>query len=100
MTDDLIKQTNSKNQLYKQFKQTRPNNPKYERRKINLETCKRIYRRDIHSAKRTYYFMLLNKYKTDMKQTWFIINNFCKMNNKEVNITLKINETIILIPKS
>ena len=29
-----------------------------------------------------------------MKQTWTIINNFCKMNNKEVNITLKINETI------
>ena len=30
-----------------------------------------------------------------MKQTWSVINNFCKMNNKEVNITLKINETII-----
>ena len=30
-----------------------------------------------------------------MKQTWSIINNFCKINNKEVNITLKINETII-----
>ena len=30
-----------------------------------------------------------------MKQTWSIINNFCKINNKEVNITLKINEAII-----
>ena len=30
-----------------------------------------------------------------MKQTWSIINNFCQINNKEVNITLKINETII-----
>ena len=30
-----------------------------------------------------------------MKQTWSIINNFCKINNKDVNITLKINETII-----
>ena len=31
-----------------------------------------------------------------MKQTWSIINNFSKKkNNKEVNITLKINETII-----
>ena len=60
-----------------------------------LETCKRIYRRNIDSAKKTYYFKLFNKYKTDMKQTWSIINNFCKINNKEVNITLKINETII-----
>ena len=30
-----------------------------------------------------------------MKQTWSIMNNFCKINNKGVNITLKINETII-----
>ena len=30
-----------------------------------------------------------------MKQTWFIINNFCKINNKEVNITLKTNETLV-----
>ena len=52
MTDDLLKQTNFKNKLYKQFKQTPPNNPEYERRKINLETCKRIYRRDIESAKK------------------------------------------------
>ena len=37
MTDDLLKQTNFKNKLYKQFKQTLLNNPKYERRKINLE---------------------------------------------------------------
>ena len=96
MTDDLLKQTNFKNKLYKQFKQTPPNNPEYERRKINLETCKRIYRRDIDSAKKTYYFKLFHKYKTDMKQTWSIINNFCKINNKEyVNITLKINETIV-----
>ena len=53
MTDDLLKQTNFKNKLYKQFKQTPLNNPEYERRKLNLETCKRIYRRDIDSAKRT-----------------------------------------------
>ena len=52
MTDDLLKQTNFKYKLYKQFKQTPPNNPEYERRKINLETCKRIYRRDIESAKK------------------------------------------------
>ena len=44
MTDDLLKQTNFKNKLYNQFKQTPPNNLEYERRKINLETCKRIYR--------------------------------------------------------
>ena len=43
MTDDLLKQTNFKNKLYKQFKQTPSNNPEYERRKIDLETCKRIY---------------------------------------------------------
>ena len=42
MTDDLLKQTNFKNKLYKQIKQTPPNTPEYERRKINLETCKRI----------------------------------------------------------
>ena len=95
MTYDLLKQTNFKNKLYKQFKQTPPKIPEYERRKINLETCKRIYRRDIDSAKKKHYFKLFNKYKTDMKQTWSIINNVCKINNKEVNITLKINETII-----
>ena len=38
---------------------------------------------------------MFNKYKTDLKQTWSIINNFCKTNNKKVNITLKVNETII-----
>ena len=65
MTDDLLKQTNFKNKLFKQFKQTPPNNPEYERRKINLETCKRIYRRNIDSAKRAYYFKLFNKYKTE-----------------------------------
>ena len=95
MTDDLLKQTNFKNKLYKQFKQTPSNNPEYEKRKITLETCKTIYRRDIDSAKKTYCFKLFNKYKTDIKQTWSIINNFCKINNKEVYITLKINETII-----
>ena len=31
-----------------------------------------------------------------MKQTCSIIKNFCKMNSKEVNITPKINETIII----
>ena len=56
------------------------------RKKKFLETCKRIYRRDIDSAKKLYYFMLFNNYKTDMKQTWSIINNFCEINNKEVNI--------------
>ena len=78
MTDDLLKQTNFKNRLNKEFKQTPPNNPEYERRKINLETCNRIYRRDIDSVKKNY-FKLFNKYKTDMKQTWSIINNFCKL---------------------
>ena len=52
MTDDLLNKTNFKNKLYKQFKQTQPNNPEYERIKINFETCKRIYRRDIDSAKK------------------------------------------------
>ena len=31
MTDDLLKQTNFKNKLYKQFKQTSLNNPEFER---------------------------------------------------------------------
>ena len=92
MTDDLLKLI-LKNKLYKQFKQTPPNNPEYERRKISLETCKRIYRRDIDSAKKLIILSCLTS--TDMKQTWFIINNVCKINNKQVNITLKINETII-----
>ena len=47
MTGDLLKQTNFKNKLYKEFKQTPPNNPENERGKINLETCKGIHRRDI-----------------------------------------------------
>ena len=42
MTGDLLKQTNFKNKLYKQIKQTPPNTLEYERKKINLETCKRI----------------------------------------------------------
>ena len=52
MTDDMLKQTNFKNKFYKHFKQTPPNNPEYMRRKINLEPCNRIYRRDIDSAKK------------------------------------------------
>ena len=29
-----------------------------------------------------------------MKQTWSITNNFCQTNNREVDITIKINEII------
>ena len=63
MTDDLLKQTNFKNKLYKQFKQTPHNNPNYERRKINLETWQRIYRRYIVSAKKHIILICLTSIK-------------------------------------
>ncbi len=95
MTDQLLQLINYKNTLYKEFKQTHPKHEKYKSRQLNLETCQRLVKNSKETAKRNYYFKLFNKYKTDMKQTWGVINDVFRKKSEQGEILLSIKNEII-----
>ncbi len=90
MTDQLLKEINHKNTLYKNFIQTPEHHDEYKQRELELSECQKMIRRNKDKAKRAYYFNLFNKFRTDIKNTWKQINTVLKVKAKETTIVLEV----------
>ena len=60
---------------YKTMKLARPESNEYHNAKINLNSFSNILKKDIRLAKTKYYHDRLNKFKSDSRKTWNIIND-------------------------
>ena len=69
MTNGLKKSSKRKQKLYNKFLKSRSSADE-----INYKAYKSFYQKLIKTAKKTYYSNQLNKYKTNIKKTWEILN--------------------------
>ena len=83
ITFGILKSIKFRDRLYKSYKLSSPNTVEFFNSKLNLSTYNRILNRTICYAKILYYHKEFNKYKTDSKQTWKIINSLIK--RKEIH---------------
>lgn len=91
ITNGILKSISRKNKLYKEWlkKKTDSLLSKYKNYKNKLTNL-------IRSSERLYYHEKLQQHKTDIKQTWKIINSILnKNNNQEYPKELKINGNLI-----
>ena len=73
MTDELLNQINQKNNMYREWKSSTDIN-QYNGRGINFQTYEKIIKKNIENAKHIFYHNVFKSYKTDMKNTWSMIN--------------------------
>ena len=83
MTNGIIKSIQYRDKMYVKLKTTPANSDQLHNLQINFRTYKNILRKTIRASKRTYYYNIFNKYKSDVKNTWATINDIiCKTKNK------------------
>ena len=76
ITRGILKSIKTKNMIYKQLQQTKPENTEeFETLKVRFKRFKKILLQSIQEAKRTYYLTTLERFKPDIKQAWTIIND-------------------------
>ena len=78
ITSGILHSIKFKDNLYKNFKSTRPETPSYDSQKINLHTYQSILNKNIRLVKTSYYSEQLNKYSKDIKKTWQTLNGIIK----------------------
>ena len=80
---DTLKSIKTKNMIYKQLQQTKPENTEeFETLKVRFKRFHKILRQSIQEAKRTYYLTTFERFKHDIKQTWTIINDTLQCKKK------------------
>ena len=79
ITNGILKSIKTKDIIYKMLKQANPANVEAcEILKTRFNRFHNILRQSIKEAKQIYYLRSFEKFKHDIKQTWFIINEvFC-----------------------
>ena len=71
------------------MKLAKPDSKEYQDAKINLNSFSNILKRDIRLAKSKYYHDRLNKFKSDSRKTWNIINDILWRNKSRKKIPQK-----------
>ena len=74
-TPSILASIKYKDNLYKTMKLAKPDSKEYHDAKINLNSFSNNLKRDIRLAKSKYYHDRLNKFKSDSRKTWNIIND-------------------------
>ena len=83
ITRGIFKSIKTKNMIYKQLQQTKPENTEeFETLKVRFKRFHKILRQSIQEAKRTYYLTTFERFKHDIKQTWTIINDTLQRKKK------------------
>ena len=83
ITRVILKSIKTKNMIYKQLQQTKPENTEeFETLKVRFKRFHKILRQSIQEAKRTYYLTTFERFKHDIKQTWTIINDTLQRKKK------------------
>ena len=90
MTSGILKSIKGRDKLYLQLKSTKPDSPLYIERKTNLSTRNSIINRLITEAKTTYYNREFQKYQSDIKNTWKVINSILNRDKNGTNFPSKI----------
>ena len=80
ITFGIIKSIKFKDKLYRSLKQLSPDTPPFLTSKHNLRIYKGILNTCIRKAKKNYYYSQLQKFKSDITQTW---NTLRQIINKE-----------------
>ena len=83
MTDDLLRQINTKNDLYVDWKKSSNDIDSYNIKKSNFKAFERIVTRNINEAKRSYYHETFKHFQNDIKNTWKTINDTLGRHKKE-----------------
>ena len=74
-----------KGRLQTKLKATPLNSDQYETRKINYQTYKKILRHSINLAKKKYYYNCFDKFKSDVRKTWSLINEALNRNKSQTD---------------
>ena len=80
ITFGIIKSIKFKDKLYRSLKQLSPDTPPFLTSKHNLRIYKVIFNSFIRKAQKNYYYSQLQKFKSDITQTW---NTLRQIINKE-----------------
>ena len=90
MTNELLTEVNTKNDMYVDWKSNSTTDEVYNMKKTNFKTFERIVKINIETAKRKYYFEIFRKYKNDMKNTWKTINETLSRHKREQKVPTSI----------
>ena len=83
MTDELLSQINTKNDMYVEWKSKSTTIEMFNTNKVNFKTFERIVENNKEEAKKNYYHKTFNNYKNNMKKTWRTINETLGKHKKE-----------------
>ena len=82
ITYGILKSIRFRDKLYKKLKLTNPVLREYEILYTNLQTYNTILKRSIREAKQLFLESILNRYKSDIRNTWKTINEILTGNHK------------------
>ena len=83
ITIGILKSIKSRDQLYKKMLLTPKNTPNFQTISNSFKTYNVILKNLLQEAKKTYYFNVFEKNKSDMKKTWKNINLILKNSDKK-----------------
>ena len=87
ITQGVIKSIRYRDRLHREFKCSNRASPQHFQLKDRLATYNKILKKTIREAKAIYYNKRFEENRTNIKNTWAIINEiFCKTKNKENGI--------------
>ena len=100
MTNELLMQINTKNDMYVDWKSNSNNLESYQIKKINFKTYERIVDKKIEETKKKYYYDTFRNHKNCMKNTWKTINETLGKNKKDSKLPTYVqhNNTIVSNP--
>ena len=85
VTSGILKSIRFKDKLYIKLKSTSTDNNQYESILTNYRTYSKILKQSINLAKRKHYYHCFDKFKSDMKKTWSVINEVVNKDNSRKN---------------
>ena len=82
VTYGILKSLRHKDKLYKKWKTTNPEDPMIQQHKENFKIFFNVYKRVLSNAKKNYFSVTFQKFKSDMKNTWKTIKEL--LNKKKI----------------
>jgi hypothetical protein len=92
ITHGIIKSIKFRDILYRKLLSTPSDAPNYNALNMNLKTYRSLLKRIIRESKRVYFSSIFQKYKHNLKQTWYTINSILCKSKKN---TTKLSEILI-----